>query len=213
MCRTSYVSLMLLAAMTVGENEGLDSARGYVSRGMQRFRDNQIEKSIEDFDQAAKLEPRIAPHLWQRGISLYYAGRFKEGREQFDSHQAVNPHDVENAAWHFLCVAKEKDVEQARKALIKIDTRKDTRVPMTEVYELYAGRGSEETVLAAAKRDGSERARMYAHLYLGLYHEVTGNEKKARDHLQQAAAAKLQDHYMHDVAKVHLRQREWKPTP
>ena len=98
MVANSFASLLLFAAMTVGAGEGLDSARGYVSRGMERFRDNQIEKSIEDFDRAAKLEPRIAPHLWQRGISLYYAGRFKEGREQFESHKAVNPHDVENAA-------------------------------------------------------------------------------------------------------------------
>ena len=76
--------------------------------------------------------------------------------------------------WHFLCVAREKDVEHAKKAMIEINTRRDTRVPMSEVYELYAGRGSEEALLAAAELDGSERARMYAHLYLGLYHEVLG---------------------------------------
>jgi hypothetical protein len=81
---------------------------------------------------------------------------------------------------------------------------------MAEVYEFYAGRGSEEAVIAAAKRDGSEQARMYAHLYLGLYHEVSGDEKKSRSHLVKAAAAKLRDHYMHDVAKVHLLQRGWK---
>lgn len=194
---------------TPASDEQLDSTHAYVARGMQRFRDNEIEKSIADFDQAAKLEPRIAPHLWQRGISLYYAGKFQAGREQFESHKAVNPHDVENAAWHFLCVARQENVEAGRKTLIEIDTRRDTRVPMAEVYELYAGRGSQETVLAAAKHDGSQRARMYAHLYLGLYYEVLGNEENARHFLDQAAAAKLQDHYMHDVARVHLGQRGW----
>ena len=208
MCTTSSGSLLILfIAALIGADEDLDSARAYVARGMERFRNNRIGESIEDFDRAGKLEPRIVPHLWQRGISLYYAGRFKEGREQFELHKAVNPHDVENAAWHFLCVAKQQNVEAARKSLIKIDTRQDTRVPMAEVYEYYAGRGNEEAVLAAANRDGSERARMYAHLYLGLYDEVFGDENKARDHLEQAAAAKLQGHYMYDVAKVHLRQR------
>ena len=66
------------------------------------------------------------------------------------------------------------------------------------------------TLLLAAKRDGSERVRMYVHLNVGLYHEVAGDEKKARDHLQQAAAARLLDHYMHDVAKVHVLQRGWR---
>ncbi len=204
-------AMVVWTTLGAGADVPLDSARACVTRGMQRFRDNQIEKSIQGFDQAAELEPQSAPHLWQRGISLYYAGRFKDGRKQFEAHKAVNPHDVENATWHFLCVAKMESVETARKSLIKIDTRRDTRVPMAEVYELYAGRGSEAAVIAAAQRDGGERARMYTHLYLGLYCEVKGDEKTARDHLQQAAAAKLGDHYMHDVAKVHLKQREWKP--
>ena len=64
-------------------------------------------------------------------------------------------------------------------------------------------------MLAAAKHDGSQQARMYAHLYLGLYYEVLGDEENARRFLDQAAAAKLQDHYMHDVARVHLGQRGW----
>jgi lipoprotein NlpI len=187
----------------------LESASQYVSRGMRRFRENKIEESIQDFDQAAKLELRVAPHLWQRGISLYYAGEFQKGRQQFEFHKAVNPHDVENATWHFICVARIDGVEAAGKSLIKIDTTRDTRVPMAEVYRFYAGRGSKDAVIAAAEKAGTERARMYAHLYLGLYYEAAGEADKARGHMRKAAAAKLQDHYMHEVAKIHLLQREW----
>lgn len=185
------------------------SASDYVSRGMQRFRINEIAGSIRDFQRAEELDPRTGPHLWQRGISLYYAGQFKQGREQFESHQAVNPHDVENAAWHFICVARIDGVKAARASLIKIDTTRDTRVPMSEVYELYAGRGSEDSVRKAANEANTEVARMYAHLYLGLYYEVVGKADQARDHMRKAAAAKIKKHYMHDVAKVHLLQRKW----
>jgi lipoprotein NlpI len=202
-------AMVVWAVLGASAEQQLGSARAYVARGMERFCNNQIERSIADFDRAAKLDPRVSPRLWQRGISFYYAGRFKEGREQFESHKAVNPHDVENAAWHFLCVARLEDVEAARKVLIKIDTRRDTRAPMSEVYEFYAGRGSEEAVIGAAEDDGREQARMYAHLYLGLYYEVASDGKKARDHMEKAAGAKLEGHYMHDVAKVHLRQRKW----
>ena len=48
-----------------------------------------------------------AADFWQRGIALYYAGRYQDCREQFESHRTVNPDDVENAAWHFLvCCAR-----------------------------------------------------------------------------------------------------------
>ncbi|MFO1019623.1 MAG: hypothetical protein U0903_02805 [Planctomycetales bacterium] len=100
-------------------------------------------------------------------------------------------------------------IEKARKQLIEINTARDTRVPMAEVFALYAGKGTEEGVLKAAEKEGGEEAKMYAHLYLGLYEEAAGNKEKAKKHMLQAAAAKLNGHYMHDVAKVHVLQRKW----
>ncbi|MGI9428140.1 MAG: hypothetical protein ACR2NM_05750, partial [Bythopirellula sp.] len=126
-------------------------------------------------------------------------------------HQRVNPHDVENAAWHFICLARVKNVEAAQKKLLDIDTTRDSRVPMREVYRFYAGQGTATEVLAAAEQANTERARMYAHLYLGLYYEVTKQPKQARDHLRKSAAARLENNYMHNVAKVHLLQRKWNP--
>lgn len=186
------------------------SAEAYVARGMQRFRASEIEASIVDFEQAIALDPRAEPYLWQLGISYYYAEKFEQGRDLFASHQAVNRNDVENAAWHFLCAAKLEGVEAARKRLLAIDTRRDTRVPMREVYEFYAGRGSAAEVLDVARQNGSERTKMYAHLYLGLYYEVDGKPDKARKHMRASAGAKLRDNYMHEVAKVHVFEREWK---
>jgi hypothetical protein len=37
---------------------------------------------------------------WQRGIALYYAGRYKDCRLQFESHRTVNPNDVETVREH-----------------------------------------------------------------------------------------------------------------
>ena len=199
----------LCFAVSVSAGQPRQVASDHVASGMQRFRDNQVAESIAEFDRAIQLDPRIAPRLWQRGISLYYSGLYEKGRRQFESHQTVNPNDVENAAWHFVCVARSGDVDLARASLIGIDTRRDKRVPMAEVYQFYAGRISADDVLKASEEGKSELARMYAHLYLGLYYEVAENHAKAKDHMRKAAAAKLRNHYMHDVAKVHLRQRKW----
>jgi lipoprotein NlpI len=186
-----------------------DNAADLVSRGMQKFRDNDIAGSLADFDRAVQLDPKLSPHLWQRGIADYYAGKFGEGRRQFELHQTVNPHDVENAAWHFLCVARQAGLSAARKSMLRIDTARDTRVPMAEIYQLFAGRGSPEAVLRAAARDGNPQSMMYANLYVGLYFEAAGNKEQAKMHLQEAARAHVSDNYMHDVAKVHLEQRHW----
>jgi lipoprotein NlpI len=173
-----------------------------ITRGMDEFRAGKIAESIASFDTAVKLEPGVEPHLWQRGISYYYAGRFVDGQKQFELHKTVNPHDVENAAWHYLCVARATDPATARKLLIPIDTTRDTRTPMKQVYDLYAGRATVDDVLTAAKDRGPD-AIFFAHLYLGLYYEVNGEAAKAKEHITLAATTYAVPHYMGDVARVH----------
>ncbi|MCA9188507.1 MAG: hypothetical protein KDA99_22920, partial [Planctomycetales bacterium] len=100
---TSLTVIVMAATVWVGAEAEPETADQFVDRGMQRFRAGEIAESLGDFDRAIEKEPRVRPYLWQRGISLYYLGKYAEGREQFETHRSVNPHDVENAAWHFLC--------------------------------------------------------------------------------------------------------------
>ena len=165
-------------------------ADAWQHRGGEHFKLGHIKESIADFDKFIELVPQQAPYHWQRGISLYYAGRFEDGRKQFESHQTVNPNDVENAVWHFLCVARAAGVEKARAALIPI--KGDARVPMMEVHALFAGKAKPEDVLKAAGAGGPPTLRLnrqlfYAHLYLGLYFEVIGDDRQAREHITKAA--------------------------
>ncbi|WP_051945581.1 hypothetical protein [Verrucomicrobium sp. BvORR106] len=187
-------------------------ADSWFGDGVALFFAGKAKESVEAFDQAIKLQPRIAPQLWQRGLAQYYAEDYTGGRKQFELHQTVNPNDVENAAWHFICVAKKDGAEAARKVLIPIEG--DTRVPMKQVHDLFAGKGSEEEVLKAAAKGekGSEALRnqlCYAHLYLGLYEEALGNVDKAKAHMVKAATEYKMDHYMGKVAQVHVKLRGW----
>ena len=185
-------------------------ADAWQHRGGEHFKLGHITESLADFDKFIELAPQQAPYHWQRGISLYYAERFADGRKQFESHQTVNPNDVENAVWHFLCVARAEGVEKARAALIPI--KGDARVPMMEVHALFAGKIKPEDVLKAAGAGGPPTSRLnrqlfYAHLYLGLYFEVIGEDKPAREHITQAAGEFQTGDYMGDVARVHLQLR------
>lgn len=179
------------------------------------FRLNRPTDSVAEFDQLLVLKPDQKPYHWQRGISLYYAGKYEEGQKQFELHQNVNSQDVENAVWHFLCAAKTLGLEKARSLLIPINA--DSRVPMAEVHDLYRGVGSEEKVLAACQRGtpGDEALKnnlFYAHLYLGLYNDALGNREGALKHISKAANDYAQPHYMGDVARVHWAQLRQKPA-
>ena len=193
--------------LTVALKLAPNSPEIWQERGEQNFKAGHFKESVADFDRVLTLAPSRAPYHWQRGISLYYAGRFADGCRQFELHQTVNPNDVENAAWHFLCTARESSVTNARATMLKAG--RDGRVPMQEIDDLYRGTGSIERVLEAARHGANEAngkdAMFYAHLYLGLYFDALGEAGSAREHIAKAAGEFSSEHYMGDVARAHLR--------
>src|SRR5687767_6732185 len=173
-----------------------------MNRAVDAFEKGRFAESAAAFDELAKAVPELAPQLWQRGITLYYAGRYDDCRRQFESHRTVNPDDVENAAWHFLCVARAESPARARAALLPVGP--DARLPMREVLELFRGKMTTDQVMAAA--GSSLSGQFYGHLYVGLYYEATGDNARARTALETAANERFRSAggYMHMVARVHV---------
>lgn len=182
-------------------------------RAIELFFHGKPRESATVFDELVTLRPQLLPELWQRGLALYYAERFTEGRRQFELHKTVNPNDVENPAWHYACVARASTPREARESLLEVG--EDSRVPMREVLALYKGTGTETAVLTAASRGEGNALRnqlCYAHLYLGLFAEANGDNRKAEHHIRQAAETFSMDHAMGRVAQMHARLREWAGT-
>ena len=166
-------------------------------------------ESLPLFDRVVELSPEDAPHNWQRGIALCTCGDFKRGAEQFKTHHDVNPDDVENSAWYFLCVAKLEDMEAAQKTVIP--SRGDGRQPMMAVLQLLQGKIMPDEVIAAADvntREGRARqmARFYADLYVGLYYDSADNTAEAKKYLKRSLGYGV-DGYMVDTARVYLEHR------
>jgi lipoprotein NlpI len=185
------------------------ASTAYNYRGWERLVMGQVDKALEDYDRYIELEPQNAPHLWQRGIALYWVGKYDAGRKQFLSHQTVNSQDVENSVFYFMCVARQEGFENARAKIIPI--RDDSRIPMMEIFNVFAGKGSVEDVLKAVKRGEPsevevENRRFFAEYYLGLYFEAKGEAKEAYEHFKLAATDYAQDHPMGELAKVHFQR-------
>jgi lipoprotein NlpI len=194
---------LMLATTSIGAaGEAQPSGRAIFERAVTDFLAGRVADSVQGFDELVRLAPDAAPELWQRGIALYYVGRYADCRAQFESHRLVNPNDVENAAWHFLCVARQESPERARAALLPVGP--DARVPMRQVYDLFRGSLTPDQVMAAA--GARPDALFYAHLYLGLYFDALGDAARAREHIAAAADGRNEPigGYMHAVARIHL---------
>ncbi len=183
----------------------------YAYRGQERFKSGNLTGAIEDFDKEIELSPSREPHHWQRGIAYYYLGKYTQGRNQFALHKSVNPNDVENAVFHFVCAAQVSGFEKARENLMEIG--RDRRVPMTEIYQLFRGEGDEEAniqrIFAAARAGTPSKPELdnrlyYANYYIALYFEAKGDKAKNREYIAKAVNDHPQQHYMGDCGRVHL---------
>jgi len=166
------------------------------------------EQSLPIFARANELLVQNAPHNWQRGIALGTCAKWAEGAAQFKQHHDVNPDDVENSAWYYLCVAKSEGLEAAKKSVIP--SRGDARQPMMAILQMLKGEKQPEEVLVVAAQapEGPRRKQsmFYGELYVGLYFDSIGNAPEAEKHLR-ASLNYDQNHYMSDTSRVYLQHR------
>ncbi len=177
-------------------------------RGTEKFKLRQFKEAIADFDQECRLEPAREPWHWKRGLAYYYAGQYDQGRDQFQKYHDREDSDVENAVWRVLCMARMPGagLRKAQDDILLV--RQDPRVPMMEVYTLFAGKAKPDDVLVAIERDQPDKRdrnsrTFYGNLYLGLYFDMIGETNRAAKHLKVAVDNPI-EHFMWDIAKLHL---------
>lgn len=176
--------------------------QAFIDQAEQAFADDRLADAVAAFDRLVALDPEAGPWMWQRGIALYYLGRFEACAAQFAAYQGVNPGDLESAVWHTACLARAESIEAARAAMFP--PGRDPRVMRAEVYEMFAGRLSPGTVIDRAGFVG-EVAVFYARFYAALFAEVTGDQAAIRRHLRVAASEVYRDYggFMNVVAQRH----------
>ena len=100
-------------------------------------------------------------------------------------------------------MARQDGLAQAQRSMLKVGP--DKRVPMRAIYEMFKGERQPAEVLKAAEAgtpaaETLKQQRSDAHLYVGLYLDLTGERQRALMHLDRAADEYAIPHYMADVA-------------
>ena len=86
----------------------------------------------------------------------------------------------------------------------------DRRVPMKEIYDVFAGRAKPEKVMKVAEESKQALTMYYACLYMGLYHEMMGEDEAAKAMIDKAVEVGPGDknNFMLQVARVHQELRQ-----
>jgi tetratricopeptide (TPR) repeat protein len=112
-----------------------EAAATYVNRGVLRLTDGDAQAARNDFDQALRIEPRLAEAIVDRGAALIAGGHDAEAAAEITRGLALNPTEPEKAYYN-RAVAEERlgDAKSAyfdyRKAA---DLKPDWLLPRTEL--------------------------------------------------------------------------------
>eukprot|EP00892_Ulva_mutabilis_P011136 jgi/Ulvmu1/8395/UM042_0102.1 len=184
--------------------------QGDISDGMAQFRMGNVQASIELFDRAMEARPTVKPYLWQRGLSLFYAGRYADAAEQFRADVAVNPNDTEEAIWTYLAEAQLFGATRARDQLLQVG--QDPRQYMRQAYAAVSASTSAEVAAATRANSATGPDAFYLALYRGLLLEALGDTTAAAAAVAAARGTEYAQRYarkdyMIALADVHCAQR------
>lgn len=178
--------------------------------GGMAFREGRVDESARFYDAAAATGfPRSL--FWQRGISLYYAGRYTEGAAQFRTDLELKASDPEESIWAMVCEARQIGFNAARMCMQSIV--KSPRPELLTAYRLFRGDDEDgarlalEETAACAGADG-----FFAAFYLGLFAEARGDSQTAKRWISHAVTSDYAQkpwNYMPYIARVHMMSRGW----
>lgn len=196
-----------------------------LARGDANFFLGNFKAAVADYDRMIELQPMLGPRHWQRGLALYFAGRFDDAARQFERYyegDQGDKSDRENGIWRYYAHVRKHGVEQARKRLLEYNL--PDREPLPIIYRMCEGTATPQQVLEsveAAQISDAERSkrRFYADLYVGLDAAIVRKDAKAaHEHLARAVAnpwprsAGYGGDYMWHVARLSLKGLE-QPLP
>ena len=203
-----YTNLEHVSTLRISQNP--EDVAAYSSRGDARMFLGQFIGARDDYEKMIELDPKLNVSHWRLGIAYFYLSDFTKASRQFEIYHQYDDVDRENGIWKFMSQYMEKGLGVARQGLLHY--KKDDRPPYPWLYEMFAGNCKPVDVFrrineAKYQKYYETRVLFHAHLYVGIFLELTGDSpKEALAHLRKAAEneyGRSTGTYMWQIARLH----------
>ena len=189
-----------LALETLKKNAELNpgtSAHKYFHRdaGFLYFEQGQIDKALDEFDQALKADPQDASTHFGSGLCWYAKGEFDKAIEAFKKTLEIDPRHPQADYQLGLCYLRKKEFSEALvhfKRVLKLDP--ESKQAYYQLGQAYLEQKQYDLALEALKKNVKLNPEVSsAHQVLGVAYLEQGRTDKAMDEFNRALKADPQD--------------------
>lgn len=167
-----------------------------------------FDAAYEAFDSVLELDPTYNYARLNRGIALYYGGRFKLAQDDLLAFYQDDPNDPFRSLWLYL-TEREINADQAK---VSLRQRYDKAVKDQwgwNIVEFYLGNISEKTLMERLQADATDNTSLAEHLsetnfYLGKYYLSLGEKDNAEALFKLTVANNVHNFVEHRYALLEL---------
>ncbi|CDG23020.1 Lipoprotein nlpI [Xenorhabdus poinarii G6] len=142
-----------------------------------------FDSAYEAFDSVLELDPTYKYARMNRGISLYYGGRYRLAQDDLQAFYQDDPNDPFRSLWLYL-VEEKIDPKVAMTNLSNHFDKANRGQWGWNIVEFYLSKISEKTLMARLKQASTDNTSLAEHLsetdfYLGKHYLSLGDEDSA----------------------------------
>ena len=169
-----------------------------------------FDAAYEAFDSVLELDPTYNYAHLNRGIALYYGGRYKLAQDDLLAFYQDDPNDPFRSLWLYLA-EREMDAAKAKVTLQQRYDKSDKEQWGWNIVEFYLGDISEKTLMERLKADATDNTSLAEHLsetnfYLGKYYLSLGEKDDAKALFKLAVSNNVNNFVEHRYALLELAQ-------
>nr|CBX79169.1 Glucose repression mediator protein CYC8 [Erwinia amylovora ATCC BAA-2158] len=167
-----------------------------------------FDAAYEAFDSVLELDPTYNYARLNRGIALYYGGRFKLAQDDLLAFYQDDPNDPFRSLWLYL-TEREINAEQAKVSLKQRYNKAVKEQWGWNIVEFYLGNISEKTLTERLQADATDNTSLAEHLsetnfYLGKYYLSLGEKDNAEALFKLTVANNVHNFVEHRYALLEL---------
>ncbi|MFC3394360.1 lipoprotein NlpI [Brenneria rubrifaciens] len=167
-----------------------------------------FDAAYEAFDSVLELDPTYNYARLNRGIALYYGGRYLLAQDDLLAFYRDDPNDPFRSLWLYL-VEREIDPETARVALKKRYDRAQKGPWGWKIVEFYLGSISEKILMQRLQEEATDNTSLAEHLsetdfYLGKHYLSLGDKNTALALFKLTVANNVHNFVEHRYALLEL---------